>query len=536
MSAMQNEKKGSLNTRIKWNAVFFVCTVLAVILRVICLDFKSEDYIKFLSEWVTFFKENGGWSALKYSVGDYNVIYQYILIVISYIDINPLYLIKLVSIIFDFVLASGCVKLLGEFGVSRLKRKICFFVILLLPTVWINSAFWSQCDAVYVSLIVWGIYFLIKEKSSRAMAMLSLAFAFKLQTVFIMPVFAVAFFKGKIKWQGILAFAGTYILTCVPALLAGKSFMELVGIYLNQTSEYPLMVMNAPSVFRMFNIVDFNPLTEKLFIIAALSLTLAIMVWGILSKGDFGIIVLKLGMVFSLLIPFLLPHMHERYFFLADILAIVCTFAFGKKYLMVAGLMQTASLICYMQYFDYINLYAPKFLTWILTGGFSAILVLAALLMAVVLYAADKSGKTTVLKGTAIIIFAAVFILQSIVTDRYLVSFNGRLTNFTVVQPYEYGGTVMLPLRNMCSIMRTSINYDEMTGSIKLITPKNDIIRIKQGVDTANINGEEVTLNTPYIVCNTFAYMSADDIAKLFSLQILKDKNIVKLVSEEYRK
>jgi Gpi18-like mannosyltransferase len=60
-------------------------------------------------------------------------------------------------------------------------------------------------------------------------------------------------------------------------------------------------------------------------------------------------IILKVALVFALAIPFLLPEMHERYFYLADVLSIVYAFYF-PRYFFVAIIVQLCSLLSYAPY------------------------------------------------------------------------------------------------------------------------------------------------------------------------------------------
>ena len=59
---------------------------------------------------------------------------------------------------------------------------------------------------------------------------------------------------------------------------------------------------------------------------------------------------IKIALVFALALPFLLPEMHERYFYLADVLSIIYAFYF-PRYFFVAILVQVCSLLSYAPYF-----------------------------------------------------------------------------------------------------------------------------------------------------------------------------------------
>jgi hypothetical protein len=58
---------------------------------------------------------------------------------------------------------------------------------------------------------------------------------------------------------------------------------------------------------------------------------------------------LKILLLFSLLVPFLLPRMHERYFFIAECLAIVYVFYY-RKHWWIPVLLQVVAINTYYQY------------------------------------------------------------------------------------------------------------------------------------------------------------------------------------------
>ena len=78
-------------------------TLFSLFLRCLWLNGRSGDYIGFLAPWIDYIRELGQFNSLKYNIGNYNVPYIVILTLISFFKCEPLYLIKFVSIIFDFV-------------------------------------------------------------------------------------------------------------------------------------------------------------------------------------------------------------------------------------------------------------------------------------------------------------------------------------------------------------------------------------------------------------------------------------------------
>ena len=53
--------------------------------------------------------------------------------------------------------------------------------------------------------------------------------------------------------------------------------------------------------------------------------------------------------MFAIAIPFLLPEMHDRYFYLADVLSIVAAFYFPRMFYIAVGV-QLCSLLSYAPY------------------------------------------------------------------------------------------------------------------------------------------------------------------------------------------
>ena len=94
--------------------LFFIITVISLKARINFLNYESEDFTTFLLDWFNELKSNGGIFGLKYEIGNYNVPYLLILAVLTYIPENPLLLIKIVSIFFDYVIAIVAMMIIYE--------------------------------------------------------------------------------------------------------------------------------------------------------------------------------------------------------------------------------------------------------------------------------------------------------------------------------------------------------------------------------------------------------------------------------------
>ncbi len=324
---------------------------LALGLRAAVLDYKTLDYINFLSRWVEFFRQHGGFRALKYPIGNYNIPYLYFLALFSVLPIDDLYLIKLLSILSDVLLAWASMLLCSRFTKSRPRLLAAFFSVLFLPTVFLNSAVWAQCDSIYMAPLLLGIYCALEDRPWLSVILACVSFGFKLQAVFILPIYAVFLMTGRISWKHLLAFPAAYLVLVLPAVCFGRPFWETVTLYWNQTGSIGSgLNYNSPSIFAVFTEIR-NPSSAAIAGIALAAfymLNLLAVAWANRRRLNEKAI-LALCLLFAIGIPFFLPHMHERYFYGADILSLILAFSVPLTF-PAALLVQFASLLGYHAY------------------------------------------------------------------------------------------------------------------------------------------------------------------------------------------
>lgn len=343
-------RSGLLRSRGAW-VVSLLLTALAFTLRGLVFDYETLDYRDFLHPWCEFFRANGGLRALAKPVGNYNIPYLYFLALFSYLPIRDLYLIKLLSVFFDVLLAWSCAMLLGRVTDSRARRLACYFTVLLLPTVFLNGAVWGQCDGVYVALAVLAVWLTLEDRPVASMLCITLSFGFKLQAIFVMPIYAVFLMQGKIRWKHLLVFPAAYVLLVLPAVLLGRPFLDTITLYFSQTGSIGSgLNYNSPSIFAVFwQIRDAEPASSIAIAAAFLYMINLLAVAWVNRRRLSDRSVIAFALLFAIGIPFLLPHMHDRYFYAADILSVVLAYAFPML-CFAAPLTQFASLLGYHAY------------------------------------------------------------------------------------------------------------------------------------------------------------------------------------------
>lgn len=357
---------------------------LALLLRTLLLDHVTDDYVTFLSDWAAFFRENGGWAAVALPKGNYTAPYLYFLAAISYLPFYDLYLIKLFSILFDVILAwGGCRLVQALVPGDRYRGAAAFSLLLLLPTVILNASAWAQCDAIYAALCLHGLAAGLEGRPRSSAFLAGLAFACKLQTVFLLPVWAVLWMSRRTRFRHLLWFPAACVLSVLPALALGKPLADVLGVYFGQAAEYSAyLTLNAPSLYALIpSSAQVNvALAARVGILAAFVLVLGVLGWLLLQRrGLSRRAVFLAGVVFAIGIPLLLPHMHDRYFFLADVLTLTwaCT---DRRGVLPAVFTQIASLGAYHAYL---------LLRYAFPMGLGSILLLCALLFTLIFLASE---------------------------------------------------------------------------------------------------------------------------------------------------
>ena len=370
-------RSGVLKSRLS-QVVSVLLLALALGLRALLFDYETLDYLNFLSRWVEFFREHGGFSALRYPIGNYNIPYLYCLALFSILPMDDLYLIKLLSTLSDILLAWGVLLLCSRFTKSRPRLQAAFFTTLFLPSVFLNSAVWGQCDSLYVAPLLLGIWCALSGRPVTSMILAAVAFGFKLQAVFILPIYAVFLMCGKLNWKHIFIFPASYLVLVLPAVCLGRPLWETVTLYFGQTGSIGSgLNYNSPSIFAVFTNIKDQQAAAVVAVILAFFYMLNLLAVAFANRKKLNDrAILALCLLFAIGIPFLLPHMHERYFYGADILSLVLAFSV-PMYFPAALLVQFASLLGYHAYLK---------MRYLLLMNYGAAALIAAFALALVCF------------------------------------------------------------------------------------------------------------------------------------------------------
>jgi len=331
-----------------------VISIIALISRYFMLSFKSWDYENCLLEWVKEIRKSGGLSSLAKEIGNYNIPYMTFLTIISYIPKNPLIPIKLLSITFDFLCAIYSALIVGKLikKNKHLIMAITYTLVLFLPTVLLNGALWAQCDIIYTAFTIASLYYMLEEKTLLSFILLGLAFASKLQFIFILPLYIILYFRKKnFSILNFLIIPIVNFITCLPAIIAGRSIKDCLLIYFAQTGQSnEHLTNNFPNIYRFIPDI-LGKQQGKIYMM------LTIVILGLLT---FYIIyrkcklrnkdIISIGIISIIIMTQLLPYIHERYALCAEVLILIYVIINKKGY----HLLITSQLAVLTEYFSFL--------------------------------------------------------------------------------------------------------------------------------------------------------------------------------------
>jgi Gpi18-like mannosyltransferase len=302
-----------------------------ILFKPLLFPFETLDYYYFLHPWIDFIKSHGYFSALKYDFYNYTPSYIYILTLIAKLGLNPLYSIKVVSVLFEYLLAF----FIGKIICLKYKNTVFIWISLAIipwiPTVLLNSSYLPQCDSIYSAFAVGSIYFLLKKRLWTSASFLGLAFTFKMQAVMLLPFFFVMMLKKQIRFYHFLLVPAVYFISILPAFLMGRPLSELLTVYISQSSHYNHLTMNFPNLYIWIS--DNYYETAKnigLCVVFLMTLITGIM----LSRKRFEFTFehwIQWAFLSAVAVPFFLPGMHERYMYLGDVLGVLYFFIARKN-------------------------------------------------------------------------------------------------------------------------------------------------------------------------------------------------------------
>jgi Gpi18-like mannosyltransferase len=324
--------------------------------------FVNSDLQNAFLPWQTYLLEHGRWHALQHPFSMYFPAYFDLTVMTSYFDghINRISQIKLLSFVFDIVTAVVAYYLVGRLtrsstspGRRSVAQLVAPFCILAGPTVLVNGAVWGQSDIVYTCFLLLSTFSVIAGSGAFAVLFFGVAFAFKLQAIFLAPFIAAMVLQKRIRWWHLLLLPVGWLAALLPPVLNGARALEFLSLTSSQGESFPTLAINVGNPWIIADRIHLNVHFGTLVGIALTALLMiALTIWGAppAFRGPRNTLILATLSLLS--VGYVMPKMHDRYFFPAEIFLCILS-CVDLAFVLPAALVLTASLICYGNYFLY---------------------------------------------------------------------------------------------------------------------------------------------------------------------------------------
>ncbi len=335
---------------------FVICLFLfAFLIRWKLMPIESADFWGFLEDWMLQIRAGGGFKSLDHQISNYTSPYMYLMCLVSYLTENNLYGLKMISVVFDYLAAAAVFLIVYQLTGNARRSIMGMAALLLCPTVILDGAYWCQCDIIYTTFLLFALYYFFKDNSRLCLIFVGISFAFKLQALFLVPFFIIMWLKRKtIRIVDFLWIPVVYVISALPAWGFGRDFKELLGIYFDQAQSYPWGTLEYPNIYALLG--EAMPDMRHAGEVSSAGTYMTIILLGCIAYYFYvkrinltGEIMITLALFTTAIIVYSLPHMHERYGFLVDLLAIIYGMLNRKKLPVACGFM-LVSVLSFMPY------------------------------------------------------------------------------------------------------------------------------------------------------------------------------------------
>ncbi len=377
-----------------------VLIIAAVWLRALMLYEVRYDMETFLLPWYEHLKDSDI-SGILTVPSDYNFIYIFLMWLLTRLPISPVAGIKLLTFIFDFALIGlvyHIVRTLARKNGARLGRpewsKLAV-LLLFIPTLLFNGAFLGQCDMIFTFFLLCSWWTITRGRPWLGWTMFGIALAFKLQAVFFLPFLGYWWlthnklerssswresFRKNRKIFAPIASALVFLPQGIATAMLGGSFWQMVTVYTNQAGQYGDLSLHAVNYLSLINAKENSHFAQTLLTFGLVVLICIAIGFALFGKKTNQKERYILPLLLLTAAPFFLPHMHERYFFTAEIFAVVFAFILRERWAVVVALvLQITGLAANIGIFlDSETYYAiQEVWIWLVVMQFSVIAFLA---------------------------------------------------------------------------------------------------------------------------------------------------------------
>ena len=362
MIAWEDKLKAYIQKYIFWLA-FIAVFLFGAFMRYTLVPYVVPDMMADYIPWMQALQLGGIHQLLtEFSPFPYSAMYVYIWALVAKVFPHTDAIVLLKGTAYAFEAAMVVVSGYALWTILPKARRVTglfvgFVLLWLSPVLLMNTAVWGQTDVVYLCFAVLALFLVLQQRPALAMVSFGLAMAFKLQAVFLLPALIILYFcfekKFSILW--FLLIPAVWFAASLPLQLMNSDASSPAALLAAQTNSYVDATMNYPNLHALMNEAVKSPLLlmvkwERYAIILTITFLGSMAAWLISRNVQLNrqnALLLSAWCVF--ICVFFLPHMHERYGIVGEVLlllwAVVLWKPRGFLYLIVS-ILPIASAYC----------------------------------------------------------------------------------------------------------------------------------------------------------------------------------------------
>jgi Gpi18-like mannosyltransferase len=296
------------------------------------LRHTNPDITDYYQLWYQHIVTHGRWASLEGSYANYSPPYLYILSFVSLFagNTSQVVMVKLAQV--PGLIAGACLfwSICRKLGCSQTRSLLAAWLFLVAPEVFLNTLLWGQCDMLHTACLLGMVRLLLSKRPGWAMLVFGMALAFKLQAIFAGAVIAALFLSGEVPLWASLCIPLGYVTMLVPAWQAGRPWKQLLLIYNQQYQFQTVLAVNVANPHQLLSHFSQNhlrivyPALDYGGLLTALSISIWLVYY--LAKSPWRLTGQRLVLALAatlLMEPYVLPKMHDRYFFAGDIMVLL---------------------------------------------------------------------------------------------------------------------------------------------------------------------------------------------------------------------
>lgn len=321
-----------------------------MIARAVYWNQQPPDMRIFLEPWMNHILRYGPVGAFAHPFSNYEPAYLYLLALgsLAHDVMATMTIIKILSVAGTVFLAFGLADVLRAAGMQARAAVLA----LVLPSVVINDALLGQCDALWAGACIFALAAMIRGDTLRSMIWCGIAISFKALAVFIAPVIIGAMIGRRAPlWQWTVP-ALVFLATLLPPWLMGWPGYDLLTVYLGQAQLEPLIAGRLGNPWMIVTMLADDQARHFYIVGIGAAIAASVPIAMLAKRGwkDPQLLIL-LAALSGTALPFLLPKMLERYYFLGDVLTLALALTLKNRAATFAALaVQMASVLSHMTY------------------------------------------------------------------------------------------------------------------------------------------------------------------------------------------